>query len=269
MSGNVYGFGIKRTRIKLHRAYYLGKLVLTDMAVALSKENYVLHKIHSLTGVVPVGYYVVQHLVLNSFTLAGPEKFNAVIGFFESMPKHFLLVMEVCMIWIPVWFHAIYGIFIVARAKPNYFGSVYGWSQNLMYLLQRWSGVFLFLFLTVHVVTTTGAKYLGGGAKVIEYAAWHDKLATAPYLWLVFYILGVASASYHLGYGIWNFCIRWGITVSEAAQNKVQKISFVLFVAITLIGWGALAGFLLPQNGNQSSGSAQVHRAISQVNKAG
>jgi len=239
------------------------------MAVALSKENYVLHKIHSLTGVVPVGYYMVQHLVLNSFTLAGPEKFNAVIGFFESMPKHFLLVMEVCMIWIPVLFHAVYGMFIVSRAKPNYFGSVYGWSQNLMYVLQRWSGAFLFFFLAIHVVTTTGAKYLGGGAKVIEYAAWHEKLSTAPYLWLAFYILGVASASYHLGYGIWNFSIRWGIAVSDAAQNKVQKFAFAFFVAVTLIGWGALAGFLLPHNSSDGAGSAQVHRMVSSTSKSG
>ncbi len=237
------------------------------MAVALGKENYVLHKLHSLTGIVPVGYYMVQHLVLNSFTLAGPEKFNAVIGFFEAMPKHFLLVMEVCMIWIPVLFHAVYGIFIVSRAKPNYFGSVYGWSQNLMYTFQRWSGIFLFFFLAIHVTTTTGTKYVTGSAKVIEYAAWHDKLTTAPYLWLVLYIAGVAMASYHLAYGVWNFCIRWGITISDQAQNRVQKLSFGLFVGITLIGWGALAGFLIPQNPTNSAGTAQVMRSNSSVAK--
>lgn len=233
-----------------------------DMAIAVGKENFVLHKLHSLTGIVPVGYYVVQHLVLNSFTIAGPEKFNAVIGFFESMPKHFLLVMEICAIWIPILFHAIYGLFIVSRAKPNYFGSVYGWSQNLMYTLQRWSGVFLFLFLIVHVVTTTVYKYATGSAKVIEYAAWHEKLTTAPYLWLLFYIFGVAAASYHLGYGIWNFCIRWGITVSDRAQNQVQKFAFAFFVVITLVGWAALAGFIIPQNQNSGAGSAQVIREL-------
>ena len=228
------------------------------MAVAVGKENYVLHKLHSLSGIVPVGYYVVQHLVLNSFTLGGPEKFNAVIGFFESMPKFVLLIMEVCAIWIPLIFHAVYGIFIVSRAKPNYFGSVYGWSQNLMYTLQRWSGIFLFFFLMIHVTTTTGAKYVSGSAKVIEYAAWHEKLSSAPYIWLVLYILGVAAASYHLAYGVWNFSIRWGITISEKAQNQVQKFAFGMFVAITLIGWGALAGFLIPQKGTSGEGQSQV-----------
>jgi succinate dehydrogenase / fumarate reductase cytochrome b subunit len=234
------------------------------MALALDKENYLLHKLHSLTGVIPVGYYMVQHLVLNSFTIAGPEKFNAVIGFFEAMPKHFLLTLEICMIWIPLLFHAVYGMFIVYRAKPNYFGSVYGWSRNLMYTLQRWSGVFLFFFLILHVSTTTGAKYLGGGAKVVEFDAWYTKLSSPPYLWLVLYILGVATASFHLGSGIWNFCIRWGITVSDKAQNAVQKFSFAFFVVVTLIGWAALGGFLIHGNhstaatGTTDSGTTQV-----------
>jgi succinate dehydrogenase / fumarate reductase cytochrome b subunit len=215
------------------------------MAIALQKENYLLHKLHSLTGVIPVGYYMAQHLVLNSFTIAGPEKFNAVIAFFEGMPKHFLLVMEICMIWIPLLFHAIYGLFIVARAKPNYFGSVYGWPRNLMYTLQRWSGVFLFFFLIFHVCTTTVQKYLTGDAKVIEFNAWYDKLTTPPYLLLILYVVGVATASFHLGSGIWNFCVRWGITVSDKSQDAVQKLSFAIFVVLTLVGWAALGGFLI------------------------
>jgi len=132
----------------------------------------------------------------------------------------------------------------------------------LMYTFQRWSGIFLFIFLIVHVITTTGYKYVTGSAKVVEYAAWHDKLTTAPYLWLVFYMVGVAMASYHLAYGIWNFGIRWGITVSDKAQNTVQKIAFGFFIVITLIGWGALAGFLLPQNQPTSAGTAQVMRQM-------
>ena len=239
-----------------------GNLVRELMALALDKENYFLHKIHSLTGIVPVGYYMVQHLVLNSFTIAGPEKFNAVIGFFESMPKFFLLTLEVCAIWLPLLFHAVYGLFIVSRAKPNYFGSVYGWSQNLMYTLQRWSGIFLFVFLIIHVTTTTGMKYLHG-AKVIEFDAWYDKLSSPPYLWLILYILGVATASYHLAYGIWNFGIRWGITVSDKAQNAMQKFAFAFFIVVTIIGWGALGGFLI--HGNHSSVTTGADTGTTQV----
>ena len=238
------------------------------MALALDKENYFLHKVHSLTGIIPVGYYMVQHLVLNSFTIAGPEKFNAVIGFFEGMPKFFLLTLEVSAIWLPLLFHAIYGMFIVSRAKPNYFGSVYGWSQNLMYTIQRWSGIFLFLFLIIHVVTTTGMKYKTGSAKVIEFDAWYTKLSSPPFFWLILYLLGVAMASYHLAYGIWNFGIRWGLTVSDKAQNSMQRFAFGFFIVITMIGWGALGGFLIHGNrttATSSNGTTQVSRPLSQM----
>jgi succinate dehydrogenase / fumarate reductase cytochrome b subunit len=215
------------------------------MALAINRENYVLHKLHSLTGIVPVGYYMAQHLALNSFSLAGPEKFNGVIGFFESIPKFALLALEVVAIWLPLLFHSVYGLFITFRAKPNYIGTRYGWSQNRMFTLQRWSGIVIFIFLAVHVTSTTGQKYLTNNAESIEYAAMQQLFTSYAYLPLAFYAIGVLASSYHLAYGIWNFCIRWGITISESAQVNVQKISAGVFIALTLLGWASLGGFLI------------------------
>jgi succinate dehydrogenase / fumarate reductase cytochrome b subunit len=214
------------------------------MAVSIQRENFVWHKLHSLTGVVPVGYYMVQHLVLNAFSLGGPAKFDAVIDFFDGMPRWFLLTIEISLIWAPLLFHAIYGLFIVDRSKPNYFGTKYKWSQNRMYTMQRWSGIFLFVFLLYHSLENTGSKYLTGDSNVVKFAAWHTQLTSHYYLWFVFYMVGVLVASYHLCYGLWNFCIRWGITISEGAQERVQKLSGVAFIALTLLGWFALAGFI-------------------------
>lgn len=212
------------------------------MAISLSKENYILHRIHSLTGVIPVGYYMAQHLTLNTFAIGGPAYFNGVIEFFEGMPKHFLLAIEVFGIWIPLLFHAVYGFFIVRRAQHNYFEDKYKWSHNRMFLLQRISGVLIMAFLIYHVISTTGAKYMYG-AEVIKYAAMQEKFHNP--LILITYVLGIAASSYHLGYGIWNFCIRWGITISDAAQVRIQKISLVVAVGLTLMGWAAIGGFLM------------------------
>lgn len=186
---------------------------------------------------------MVQHLTLNSFSLASPEKFNGVVHFFATIPAHVLIPVEILLIWIPLFFHAIYGMFIVGRAQPNYFGSVYGWSQNRMYVMQRWSGVYLFFFLMFHVISTTINSKING-EEVIQYAAWHNNLTSYGYMLLLAYMVGILAAAYHLGYGLWNFCIRWGITVGEKAQNTMQRVSFAAFIALTLLGWGALAGFL-------------------------
>ena len=213
------------------------------MALITTRENYVWHRVHSITGVMPVGYYMVQHLALNTFSIAGPDKFNGVIEFFEGMPKHFLLALEVGMIWLPLLFHAVYGLFIISRAENNYFTTKYKWSQNRMFFLQRLSGVAVFFFLIYHVLATTVQKYVTGSAEVIKYAAMSERFHNP--LILAIYVVGILGASYHLGYGLWNFCIRWGITVKEDAQIRIQKISAVIFVALTLMGWAAIAGFFM------------------------
>lgn len=219
------------------------------MALALNKENYVLHKIHSLTGIIPVGYYMVQHLALNSFTLAGEDRFNGVIGFFESIPKFALLTLEAVAIWIPLLFHAVYGMFIIGRAQSNYLDSKYKWSENAMYTFQRWTGIFIFAFLAYHVLSTTGVKYYTNNPETIKYAAWQAKLSSYGGIFLLIYVLGVAASAYHLAFGVWNFCIRWGITISESAQKTVQKAAIAIFFGLTLLGWGALAGFFLHKPG--------------------
>lgn len=215
------------------------------MSVAIDRENFFWHKLHSLTGVVPVGFYMVQHLVLNSFSLAGRDQFNGVIGFFDGLPKHVLLATEILVIWVPLFFHALYGLFITRRAQVNYLSTRYRWSQNLMYTFQRVSGILVFLFLIFHIATTTVAAKATGTTVGLQYDAWHDKLTGYGYFFLIVYLVGILCATYHLSYGLWNFCIRWGITVGERAQTQVQKLSLVVFVVLTALGWAALAGFLI------------------------
>lgn len=221
------------------------------MVLNLTRESYFWHKVHSLTGILPIGFYMVQHLTLNSFSLAGPEKFNAVIGFFAGMPRHILLMLEIVFIYTPLLFHGVYGIFISSRAQSNYFTQKYKWNENRMYTFQRWSGIALFFLLIAHVVTTTvKAQVSPIGHESIEFNAWNATLVSGgTYLGLALYVVGVALASYHLAYGWWNFCIRWGITVSERSQQAMLRFCTGLFVVITLLGWAALAGFLMPQAG--------------------
>lgn len=215
----------------------------------IGKENFFWHKVHSLTGIIPVGYYLVQHLTLNTFSLGGPTKFDAVIGFFEGMPLHFLLALKIVAIWIPLIFHAVYGLFIVNRAMPNLSEKAYRFRENRYYTFQRFTGIAAFLFLIYHMTTTSVAGKVQGVA-VIQYDAWADKLAGPtlgiPYLILGVYLLGIAVCTYHFAFGLWSFCIRWGITVSEKAQAKMWNFSRGTFVVVTLIGYVALFGFFNP-----------------------
>ncbi len=217
---------------------------MAEKSMSIGRESYFLHKLHSLTGIIPVGYYLVQHLTLNTFTLAGPEYFNSVIHFFESMPPHFLYTLKAVAIWIPLIFHAVYGLFISSRALPNITMKAFRYRENWMYTMQRVTGFMAFAFLIYHMYTTsvTGALY---GAHYIQYAAWQEKLTSYNYAFLILYMFGVITCTYHFSYGIWNFCIRWGLTISEKSQLTMQKFSFFCFIILTLMGWAALAGFLI------------------------
>lgn len=212
--------------------------------MAFGRESFFWHKLHSLTGIVPVGFYMVQHLTLNSFSLAGPDKYNGVAGFFYSMPHHILLAIEFLVVLLPLTFHAVYGLFITSRATPNYSSTPYKWFQNRMYNWQRYTGVFLFVFLIYHVITTTlKVKLANNDPSVVDYYRMADMLSGYGYAVLAFYVLGVFAASYHFSFGIWNFCIRWGITISPNAQRQVEKAAMVVFLVLTVLGWAALWGF--------------------------
>lgn len=215
------------------------------MAISLSRENFILHKLHSLSGVIPVGFYMLQHLTLNSFSIAGPARFDGVINFFESIPKHVLLALEILAIWIPLFFHAIYGFAIVNRALPNLKNENYKYRENRFYTFQRISGMVAFAFLIFHFITTTVAKYIAGNAEVIKYAAMQQKLTQMGYLQFFVYLIGIAAATYHFCYGLWGFSIRWGIVVGEKSQQKFFKFCSLAFIAVLLLGWSALAGFLI------------------------
>ncbi|MCC7435678.1 MAG: hypothetical protein IT363_13410 [Methanoregulaceae archaeon] len=233
------------------------------MAIALGRESFFWHKVHSLTGIVPVGFYMVQHLTLNSFSLGGAEAYDRVGDAFYSLPFHVLLALEVLMVWIPLAFHLVYGMFITSRAQPNNMGTPYKWAHNKMYFMQRATGVFLMVFLIFHFVTTTLQVKLKGTHEVVNYEGMQAQFMSFGYLILIFYVFGVLASSYHLAFGVWNFCIRWGITVSNEAQARIQRFAVVLFVLLTMLGWAALAGFMKEQPSKvMTAQSGQVVAAV-------
>jgi succinate dehydrogenase / fumarate reductase cytochrome b subunit len=214
------------------------------------RENYTLHKIHSLTGIIPVGFYLCQHLTLNSFALAGPEAYDGVILFFEGLPPHLLAFLKYGVVWAPLIFHAVYGVVIAARADQNYTQAAYKWRENKFYTLQRVTGIVAFAFLVYHMITTSIAAKMRGIESTITYANWAEKLSEPvlgiPFLITAVYLIGIAASAYHFSYGIWHFCIRWGITISEKAQKSTATVAQFVFIGLCLAGIASIIGFFNP-----------------------
>ena len=54
-------------------------------------REYFNRRLHSLLGVIPVGLFLTQHLVVNHFATKGEEAFNNAAHFMESLPFQIFL----------------------------------------------------------------------------------------------------------------------------------------------------------------------------------
>ncbi len=199
------------------------------------ERNFWLHRIHSLTGIIPIGGFIAFHFYENYAAMRGAEHYNEVAHALQVMP--FSLALEIAVILVPILFHGIYGLFITTTASPN----AKSYRRNWMYNLQRVTGVILFAYILFHLWTTRFVN-VAHHEDVDLFATMHN-LVQNPWL-LAFTILGILSATFHLANGIWSFSIVWGIAVSPRAQRLMEYVSFVVFVVLSFVGVRAIFAFV-------------------------
>lgn len=203
----------------------------------MSKQDssFLIRRIHSLLGVIPLGVFLVQHLVVNHFATRGEEEFNMAAGFMANLP--FVIFLEIFVIYLPILFHGIYGIYIAFTANYKYgYPSTF---RNISFLIQRVSGVLAFIFIAIHVYQTRVQVFLGHD---LDFDLVAD-IVDNP-LWLVFYIVGILSTVYHFANGLWSFAITWGITQSDKSQKIMGYVSLLVFIVVSIIGIQAILAFI-------------------------
>src|SRR5512137_2668865 len=111
---------------------------------------FTLRRLHSLSGVVPVGAFLLEHLTTNSFAIQGPAKFNEAAAALGTIP--YVILVAVLGIGVPILFHMVLGVIIATTMQANLGG--HGYPRNWSYVLQRVSGLFLVAYITYHVWST-------------------------------------------------------------------------------------------------------------------
>jgi succinate dehydrogenase / fumarate reductase cytochrome b subunit len=192
-----------------------------------AKGHFFNRKLHSLLGVIPVGIFLVQHLFVNHFIIYGADSFNKAAHFMESLPLRIFL--ETVLIYLPLLYHAVYGLYIAFQAKNNVLN--YGYFRNVMFLLQRITGVILIIFIAWHVWETRIAYALGA----VVNAQMMIDILSSPFM-IVFYIIGVVAAAFHFANGMWSFCVTWGITVGPKAQRISTYFWMGVFAVLSIGG---------------------------------
>jgi succinate dehydrogenase / fumarate reductase, cytochrome b subunit len=196
------------------------------------RTGYILDKLHSLSGIIPIGAFLLEHFWSNSYALVSVKSYDDVSLELQGIPWRF--VVELCVIWIPIAFHGFYGLYIWWSGKSNTMG--HPWMSNWMYTLQRWTGIIAFVFIGWHVYTE---RFAAAGR-----TNYQDMAQAMSHPWyLAFYIVGVTAASFHLGNGLWNFACKWGIAVSARAQRAAGWLGAVVTVVLTFVGIAIVIGF--------------------------
>jgi succinate dehydrogenase / fumarate reductase cytochrome b subunit len=206
-----------------------------------SRHQFLIYRLFSLSGLIPVGAFLVVHLVTNASVLAGPGTFQSRVDMIHSLGP-LLVPIEWAFIFLPMLFHAAVGFAIIAGGLPNV-GS-YPYVGNVRYTLQRATGMIAFAFIIWHVIQLhwMGAP-LGGGKFDPHHASSSAAVALQPIGVTILYAIGVLSAVFHLSNGLWTIGITWGLWTSPAAMRRANVVSIVVGLGLAAAGLGALGGF--------------------------
>ncbi len=218
----------------------------------LERNEFLLRRLHSLSGLVPVGAYMVVHLLTNASVLDSSAAFQRNVYQIHSLGAA-LPVIEWVFIFLPLLYHAIYGVLIVRGALPN--SSTYKTTSNIRYTLQRATGMIAFVFIMWHVFHMHGwfhfdawqkgvAEPLAGAQfKPFNAASTAAQAMRISLIVPILYAIGVLSCVFHLANGIWTFGITWGIWVTPAAQRWATAACLVFGLGLAAVSMGALGGF--------------------------
>ncbi len=215
------------------------------MAIKLSR-TFVLRKLHQLSGIMPLGFFLLEHFYTNSKALTGPADFNNAVKDLQSIP--YILFVEIFGIFIPLIYHAVYGLVITVEARPN--NLAYPYPRNWFYLIQRITGVILFFFITFHVLNFRFGLIPGlNDTSVATHPMMSFDIVAREFRMVpifIVYVIGITATVWHLANGIWLFMVDWGITIGERAQRLTGYACIAFGVFLLLVGINAAIAFIRP-----------------------
>lgn len=210
---------------------------------------------------------MVIHLLTNATVLESWRTYQRAVYQIHSLPV--LPVIEWTFIFLPLIFHAVYGIVIVRTGMPN--NSSYPYPKNWRYTLQRATGMIAFVFIFWHVFHMHGWIHSDAWLKAVHgwgglfkaYNATSTAAAAmqASILVPILYTIGVLSCVFHLANGLWTFGITWGIWTTPLAQRRADYACIAFGVLLGLVSMGALGGFATADVNQARQGENQIRDA--------
>jgi succinate dehydrogenase/fumarate reductase cytochrome b subunit (b558 family) len=165
-----------------------------------------LRRLFSLTGVVPLGAFLVLHVVINARAVRGEQAFARSADLLARIPA--LPLAEVLFVLLPLLLHAAVGLWLVASRQPLTEPSPY---PESLAAAMRVTGLVALAFLAMHlpelrfrglVRSPSGGELATRLAEDLS-STWHG----LPWRGAA-YILGSACVVFHFAAGLWGFFAR-------------------------------------------------------------
>ncbi|MGG1658088.1 succinate dehydrogenase cytochrome b558 subunit [Brevibacillus sp. NRS-1366] len=199
-------------------------------------RHFLLSRLHSLAGIVPLGVFLVEHFYSNAIAMLGAALYDKQVKAIQSIP--WVWVIEILFIMLPLLYHAGYGIYVAFLSKHN--TQTYGYQRNWRFLLQRISGIVTLVFVIYHVWSFRIKSALFGVDVSFEMVSSH---LLNPWIF-AFYVLGILSTTFHFTNGLWSGLITWGVTTGPRSQEISSRVMAGVFLVFTVIGVTSLAAFV-------------------------
>ncbi len=197
-----------------------------------------LKKLFSLSGVVPLGAFVLLHLWTAAALLGPHALYDRQIAWLHG--STILGALEILLILAPLTFHACYGLWLAREATPR----EHAYDSDLMLVLERVSGGIVLVFIAVHlwetrVQTWSGHLLIGSySTKLVE----HLSSVKSGVPWIALgYLVGIAATLFHLVSGMTSFCTTWGLTNTATSRHRAR----VFFRAIGVVFFAASAATVI------------------------
>ena len=196
---------------------------MVEAAVAPSSNPRaaLLRKLHSLSGVVPLGAFLLLHLWTTASIGSSQATYDRQVGFLHGGP--FLGFLELVLVLVPLAYHGLYGI--IRSLSPRDVNRTY--DSDLMVVLQRVSGAVVLVFVVLHVwefrvqTWTSGLPVASYSTKLVS------DLSSTQYgvPWIALgTIVGSAASLFHLVNGMTSFCNTWGFATNDAVLRRLRLV---------------------------------------------
>jgi succinate dehydrogenase/fumarate reductase cytochrome b subunit len=224
--------------------------------------------LHSVTGVFPLGVFLVVHLWTNARALQGEDSFTGTATSLQGLP--FLPVIEVFGILLPLAFHSFYGVYLALSGPPPGLppisgggvsvdgdggdgspfprnrGKGRGWGLSGREWGLRVSGVVALVFVLYHLWELPVQRAFHG-LRVESFYQTLEARLSATYWGIpwtaMLYLVGITATVFHFAIGLERFWMSRAVSLTRAAERRIAAVCWGIGLILFAMGADTLLFF--------------------------